>query len=50
MAVDIRERGMVGCAYYISREETLFCMEDLSGGGLDVLDTCECFYLFQGLA
>lgn len=32
MAVDIRERGTIGCAYYIAREERLFCMAEIRGG------------------
>lgn len=40
MAIDIKERGTVGCAYYIAREERLFCMEDIVNGGNDVTETC----------
>ena len=32
MAVDVRERGTIGCAYYVAREERLFCMEEVRGG------------------
>ena len=32
MAVDIGERGTIGCAYYVAREERLFCMEEIRGG------------------
>ncbi|QDS74512.1 hypothetical protein FKW77_007276 [Venturia effusa] len=28
LAVDLRERGTVGCAYYVARDEKLFFMED----------------------
>lgn len=41
MAVDLRERGTVGCCYYVAREEKLYFMEDVKFGGLDVVDTCE---------
>ena len=41
VALDIKERGTVGCAYYVAREERLFCMEDIDNGGMDVLDTCK---------
>ena len=38
MAVDIREHGKVGCAYYIAGEERLLCMEEVVGGGTDTMD------------
>jgi DNA mismatch repair protein MSH5 len=38
MALDIKERGAVGCAYYVAREERLFCMEDYPRGGLETMD------------
>ena len=41
MAVDMKERGTVGCAYYVAREERLFCMEDMVHGGRDVVETCQ---------
>lgn len=40
MAIDMKERGTVGCAYYVAREERLFCMEDVVNGGKDVVETC----------
>jgi DNA mismatch repair protein MSH5 len=39
MAVDMRERGTLGCAYYIAREEKLCLMEDIKMAGLDLVDT-----------
>jgi len=39
MAVDIRERGTVGCSYYVAREEKLYFMEDSKLGGTEVVDT-----------
>ena len=39
MAVDLRDRGTVGCCYYVAREEKLYFMEDVKHGGLDVIDT-----------
>lgn len=39
MAVDMRDRGTVGCCYYVAREERLYFMEDVKHGGLDVIDT-----------
>jgi DNA mismatch repair protein MSH5 len=41
MAVDMRERGTVGCCYYFAREEKLFLMEDLKLGGVDIVDMCK---------
>lgn len=40
MAVDLRERGTVGCCYYVARDEKLCFMEDVKFGGVDVVDTC----------
>ena len=40
MAIDMKEHGTVGCAYYVAREERLFCMEDIVHGGIDTLETC----------
>jgi DNA mismatch repair protein MSH5 len=38
MAVDIRDRETVGCAYYVARHQSLMCMEDVAAGGKEVLD------------
>ena len=43
MALDMRERGTVGCCYYVAREEKLYFMEDVKFGGVDVIDTCKKF-------
>lgn len=40
MAVDVKEKGRFGCAYYVAGEERLFCMEDIPKGGIDVFDLC----------
>lgn len=39
MAIDMREKGTVGCAYYIAREEKLYLMQDIKMAGLDIVDT-----------
>ncbi|ESZ91643.1 DNA mismatch repair protein Msh6 [Sclerotinia borealis F-4128] len=39
MAIEFKERGIVGCAYYIAREEKLCMMADISKAGLDTIDT-----------
>ena len=38
MAIDIRDRDTVGCAYYIARQQSLMCMEDVTAGGKEVLE------------
>jgi DNA mismatch repair protein MSH5 len=37
MAIDLRERGTVGCCYYVAMEERLYLMEDVKYGGLEVV-------------
>lgn len=39
LAVDMRERGTIGCAYYVTREEKLCLMEDIKMAGLEIVDT-----------
>ena len=38
MAVDIRDRGSIGCCYYIAATEGLYLLEDVKSGGLDTID------------
>src|SRR2546421_2757122 len=38
MAIDINERGTVGCAYYVAGQERLLCMEDIVHGDNDTLE------------
>ena len=38
MAVNLTDRGTVGCAYYVAREEKLYFMEDVKLGGPDIID------------
>lgn len=38
MAVDMRDKGTVGCCYYVAREEKLYMMDDVKYGGIDVID------------
>jgi DNA mismatch repair protein MSH5 len=38
MAIDMKDRGTVGCAYYVAREEKLCMMEDMKMAGLDLVD------------
>ena len=41
MAVDIRDRGTVGCSYYVAREEKLYFMEDAKLVGPDIIEACK---------
>lgn len=41
MALQVRERGTVGCAYYVAREEKLLCMEDMKLGGVEAVQACK---------
>ena len=41
MAVDVKSRGTVGCAYYIAREQKLYFMEDVKLGGPDIVEACQ---------
>jgi DNA mismatch repair protein MSH5 len=38
MAVDMKPRGTVGCAYYVAAEEKLYIMEDVELDGPDVIE------------
>ena len=39
MAVNMTDRGIVGCAYYVARDEKLYFMEDATLGGPDIVDS-----------
>lgn len=41
MAVNVTDRGSVGCAYYVAREHKLYFMEDAQLGGADIVDLRE---------
>lgn len=41
MAIDCRDRGTVGCCYYIAAEEKLYLMHDVKHGGLEVVQACK---------
>lgn len=40
MAVNLTDRGTVGCAYYVARTETLYFMEEMRMGNAEVVDAC----------
>lgn len=48
MAVDMKPRGTVGCAYYIAAQEKLYLMEDMELGGPDVIEARECLMRVKG--
>lgn len=39
MAIDMRDYGTIGCAYYVARDEKLYLMEDVKLGNVDLADT-----------
>ncbi|OTB01522.1 hypothetical protein M426DRAFT_63971 [Hypoxylon sp. CI-4A] len=39
MAIDMKESGNLGCAYYIAMDETLFLLEDVAMAGIDIVET-----------
>ncbi|GAB1737513.1 hypothetical protein NU219Hw_g1824t1 [Hortaea werneckii] len=43
MAVNLTERGTVGCAYYAARTEKLYFMEDVKFGNADVVASLKLF-------
>ena len=40
-AVDMKDTGTVGCAYYSSEEETLYLLGDIRSSGMEAIDACE---------
>jgi hypothetical protein len=40
VALDMRDKDKVGCTYYLASEERLLCMEEVSGGGIEVVERC----------
>jgi len=39
MAMDIQDKGTIGCAFYVAREEKLSLMADIKMAGFDIVDT-----------
>ncbi|KAI1214055.1 muts domain V-domain-containing protein [Annulohypoxylon truncatum] len=39
MAVDMRDNGNLGCAYYVAIDETMFLLEDVPMSGIDLVET-----------
>ena len=40
MAVNLTDRGAIGCAYYVAQTETLYFMEDVQMGDSEMVDSC----------
>ena len=43
MALEMREKNTIGCAYYVARDETLYFMEDTMMGTLDLVEQIKLF-------
>jgi DNA mismatch repair protein MSH5 len=43
LAINVTDRGSVGCAYYVARDEKLYFMEDIQLGGPDIVDSLKLF-------
>ena len=41
MAVNLTDRGAIGCAYYVAQTETLYFMEDVQMGDAEMVDACK---------
>lgn len=41
MAIDMKEKGTVGCCFYVAREERLSILSDVQFGGKELIDMCE---------
>lgn len=39
-AIDIKDYGTVGCAYYSAEEEKLYLFGDTRSGGVETIDAC----------
>jgi len=48
MAVNLTDRGAIGCAYYVARTETLYFMEDVQMGDAEMVDSCEWATVLSG--
>lgn len=47
MAVNVSEKGTVGCAYYVARNETLYFMEEVSVRGAEIVDSRQCISIYS---
>jgi DNA mismatch repair protein MSH5 len=47
MAVDVRGSLIIGCSYYVAREETMYFMEDCKLADTSLVDACKSFVLLM---
>lgn len=50
MAVDLTDRGAIGCAYYVALTETLYFMEDVQMGDAEMVDAREFHDVFMAIS
>lgn len=50
VALDMRDKEKVGCAYYVASEERLLCMEEVTSGGIEVVEKCMLLSLGPGMS
>lgn len=39
MAIDMKDNGALGCAYYVAADESMFLLEDVAMAGVEVAET-----------
>jgi DNA mismatch repair protein MSH5 len=44
-AIDMKDYGTVGCAYYSAEEEKLYLLGDSRSGGMEAIDACKSYLL-----
>lgn len=44
-AIDMKEYGTVGCAYFSAQEENLYLLGDSRSGGMEAIDACKYYPL-----
>ena len=42
MAIEMKDRGTIGCCYYVAAREAMFLMSDAKSAGLDIVDQRRC--------
>ena len=46
MSIDVKER-CTGCCYYTARDETMYFMEDMKLGSLDMVENCKAQFIHE---
>lgn len=41
MAIDRQNKRGIGCAYYVARDEKLYCLQDVTNGTMEAIEKCE---------